>query len=140
MKVQLNPAFDKISGKMNRIVFCGKKKEMVDDNIIGSYVYARVLSPKTAILSVIQDNMVLGFQIVTQKFNALKLDTAAYQTWIDQAAIYEAQLGRTVTAHQLFRSYYLTKYATTLGVFVNPTDLSAGSSLSWADRDSRVWS
>lgn len=140
MKVQLNPALDNLSGKLSRIVFFAKAKEMVDDSIIASHTYARALSPKTAILSIRQANIVYAFQIVTQKFNTLKLDAVAYQTWVDEAAAQELALGRTVTAHQVFRSYYLTSYVNTLGVDVYPTDLSVGASLSWVDRASRVWS
>ncbi|MDH4127639.1 MAG: hypothetical protein OEV44_02715 [Spirochaetota bacterium] len=140
MKVQLNPAFDKLSGRLNRIVFFSKAKEMVDDSIIASHTYARALSPRTSELSIVQANIILAFQIVTQKFNALKLDAVAYQTWVTEAAVQEALLLRTVTAIQLFRSFYLTKYVSTLGVFVQPIDLSNGTSLSYVDRDSRVWS
>ncbi len=140
MKVQLNPTFDKLSGKANRIVFFAKQKEMVDDSIIASFTYARPLTRKTLALSIVQENIVLAFQIVTQKFNELKLDVVAYQTWIDQAAVLETQLGREVTAHQVFRSFYTTKYVSTLGVFVVPLDISAGTSLNYVDRDSRNWS
>ena len=140
LKVQLNPSIDKLSGKLNRILFFGKKKEMVDDNIIGSFTYARALNPKSSNTSVNQDNLVLAFQIINIKYNELKLDVTAYGTWFNQAAIEEATLGRTVTVNQLFTSFYLGKYVATLGTAVNPTDLSAGTSLSWVDRDSRVWS
>lgn len=139
MKVQLNPTIDKLSRKIERIVFCAKGMKMVDDNIVGSYTYARALGVKTAESSIIQDNIVRVFQLVTQKYNALKQDSSAFQTWLDQSAVYEAQLGRTVTAHQLFRAYYMAKYPATLGVWVKPSDLSNGTTLNWADRDTRVW-
>ncbi len=140
LKVQLNPTFDKISGKLNRIVFFAMKKELVDDNIVASQTYARALSPKSGIQSIVQDNIVLAFQLVVNKFNALKLDAAAYLTWTSEAEAMSILYKRTVTAYQMFMSYYMTKYASTLGVYVKPTDLSAGTSLNFADRASRIWS
>ncbi|MDH5681831.1 MAG: hypothetical protein OEZ36_09600, partial [Spirochaetota bacterium] len=101
---------------------------------------ARQLGVRTVPTSILQDNIKTAFTILVSKFNALKLDNPAYQTWNDQSDYYEQTLGRYVSAYQLFMSYYMTKYVSTLGSEVFPTDLSAGTSLSWGDRDSRTWS
>ena len=141
MKVNLHPMFTGLSGKLGNIVYVTLAKQMVDGQVIkDAGTYARQLGIKTAPNSIQQDNIILAFTIVVNKFNSLKLDTANYQTWQDQADYYEQTLGRYTTAYQLFMSFYMTKYNTTLGAYVQPTDLSNGTSLSWADRDTRLWS
>jgi len=133
--------FTGLSGKLGNIVYVTMAKEMVDGKVIrDSYTYAKQLGVRTVPTSILQDNIKTAFTILVSKFNALKLDNPAYQTWNDQSDYYEQTLGRYVSAYQLFMSYYMTKYVSTLGSEVLPTDLSAGTSLSWGDRDSRTWS
>ncbi|GMT50164.1 MAG: hypothetical protein IEMM0008_1703 [bacterium] len=141
MKVNLHPMFTALSGSLGKIVYTTLGKEMVDGEVIrDSATYAKQKGVRTAPLSIVQDNIQLAFTILIAKFNALKLDTSAYQTWRDEADILEQSLRRYTTAYQLFLSYYMTAYVSTLGTFVQPADLSAGASLTWTDRASRIWS
>lgn len=141
MKVDLHPMFEGLSGKMGNFVYVTLGKEMVDGEVIrDAGTYARKKERRTAAKSIMQNNITLAFTISINKFNVLKLDIPNYQTWKDQADYYQLTLGRYVTAYQLFLSYYMTKYNNTLGTPVKPFDLSAGTSLSWSDRESRLWS
>ncbi|MDH4130092.1 MAG: hypothetical protein OEV44_15145 [Spirochaetota bacterium] len=88
----------------------------------------------------VQENLTKAFQITISKWNALKLDSTALLTWQVKADELEQSLGRYTTSHQVFMSFYLTSYASTLGVEVTPTDLSNGTSLNFADRHTRIWS
>ena len=134
----MNKMFRGLSGNMGRIVYVTRGKEMVDGVVIkDSGTYAREKGVKTAPTPIKQDNIILAFTILINKLNTLKLDTTSYQTWKDQADYYQQTLGRYLTAYQLFISYYMTKYANTIGTPVKPFDLSAGTSLSWTDKDSR---
>ena len=124
MKINLHPMFTGLSGALGNIVYVTLGKEMVDGKVIrDSYTYAKQKGVRTAPTSIEQDNIVAAFSIVINRFNLLKVDTAAYQTWQDQADYYEQSLGRYTTAYQLFMSYYMTKYNSTL-----------------ADRTTRIWS
>ncbi len=141
MKISLHPMFTALSGSLGKIVYTTLGKEMVDGEVIrDSGTYAKQKGVRTAPLSIQQDDIQLAFTILIAKFNALKLDTLAYQTWRDEADSLEQSLRRYTTAYQLFLSYYMTAYISTLGTSVKPTDLSAGASLSWVDRVSRLWS
>jgi len=140
MKVQLNPLVSGFSGRAGNLVVADKALEMVDTSIVGSRTWARVYVGLNASASLGQWNIVLLFQLTTNYFNLLKADTAAYATWVAEAAAYQASLGRVVTAIMLFRSFYQQKFLSILGANATPLSLSNGTSLSWADRDTRVWS
>ena len=84
-----------LSGKLGNIVYVTQGKEMVDGRVIrDSYTYAKQLGVRVAPSSIYQVNIALAFSIVIVKFNALKLNTTAYQIWQDQSDYYEQTLGR----------------------------------------------
>ncbi|HEO65644.1 MAG TPA: hypothetical protein ENI73_07215 [Spirochaetes bacterium] len=139
MKITLHPMFEKLSGALYNIVCVTRKKELVDTPTnYGSSTYIRSKGRRQG-NSIRQDNLQLAFKILVDKFKALQADTTAHQTWMDQAQVYEQLLGRYLTAYQLFLSYFMTQYTTTLSSCVKPVDLSPGLSLSWTDRNSRSW-
>ena len=140
MKVNLHPIIKKLSGKIKGLVFVSKKNQMVgDENKINTEVYIRSVYKKLKPPSIKQTNMNTAFKIMASRFNELKTDTLAYETWKTEAKILETKLNRTVTAYLLFTTYYMTNYTHTLGIDVLSNSLSNGSSLSWQDRDTRLW-
>ncbi len=139
MKITLHPMFEKLSGALYNIVCVARKKELVDAPASwGTSTYLRSKGKRQG-NSIRQDNMQLAFKILINQFKALQANTTDYQTWMDQALKYEELLGRYLTAYQLFLSYFMTQYTSTLSSYVKPFDLSPGLSLSWTDRHSRNW-
>ncbi len=140
-KVDLAWPVNGISGLFDGAVYVKIGKVMVDgQTIIDAETYMRTRGVRTAPLSVSQENLTLAFQITISKWNVLKLDSAALLTWQVKADQLEKSLGRYTTSHQVFMSFYLTSYVSTLGVEVTPADLSAGTTLNYVDRHSRIWS
>lgn len=140
MKVQLNPVLEGLKGTIGNLVFADKKLQMVDDSIVQSYTWCRRYVGLNPSSSSQQFNIVILFRLITDYFNTLKADPTAYPTWVSEAMYYQGQLGRTVTVMQLFRSYYSQKFLSFFSPWATPAALSAGSSLSWADRETRTWS
>lgn len=64
----------------------------------------------------------------------------AFATWDQEAQLLTVSLDYNISPYQLFVGYFIEKYALELGTLVYPTQLSAGASLNYADRASRVWS
>ncbi len=138
MKLQLNPIFETLSGKLKNLVFVSKKL-VTKDNKTNENVYIRSYPKKRQKTSILQDNLNIALKIIVQNFKDLKSDETAYQTWKDQAKQMEEELDRSLTAYLLFSTYYLTKYTHTLGSEVLPKDLSNGTSLNWEHRNTRSW-
>ncbi|MDH5681094.1 MAG: hypothetical protein OEZ36_05885 [Spirochaetota bacterium] len=141
-KVQLDPAFMKWSGELGNFVYVSRGKTVVDGVVIkDSYQIVRQKGVRTAPFTQKQINVQTAFQIVKDKWNLLKANATALASWQDQANALEVELNRdSITSHQVFVSYFMEKYFDTLGSMVTPADISDGTSLSYADRGTRVWS
>ncbi len=139
MEITLHPMFEKLSGALYNIVCVTRKKELVDTPTSwGTSTYLRSKGKRQG-NSIRQDNMQLAFKILINQFKALQANSTAHQTWVDQALLYENLLGRGLSTYQLFLSYFMTQYTSTLTSYVKPFNLSSGLSLSWADRNARTW-
>ncbi len=140
MKVQFQPILEKLSGKIKDLVFVAKTRPLVDEKALTNpEVYIRSMPKRTAPTSIRQDNLNKAFKILTFKFRELKESPSAYESWKVEASILQERFNRHLNAYQLFISYYMTKYTSTLGIDVQPNNLPNGTSPNWQDRSTRSW-
>ncbi len=140
MKVQFQPILEKLSGKIKDLVFVAKTRPLVDEKALTNpEVYIRSMPRRTAPTSIRQDNLNKAFKILTLKFRELKENSSAYETWKVEASRLQDQFNRHLNAYQLFISYFMALYTSTLGIDVQSNDLSNGISLNWQDRSTRSW-
>ncbi len=141
MKVELNPILEKLSGRIKDLVFVVKNKTLLSKGTIKDpVVYIRSAPKKSAPPSIKQDHLNQAFKILIAKFKELKQDAEAYKTWQIEAKRIRDTENRSLTAYNLFTSFYMTAYTHTIGIDVTPNNLSDGISLNWQDRFSRSWS
>ncbi len=134
MKLQLNPIFEKLSGKLKGLVFVSYKEQ-----IDGIATYIRSSPKRVKPLSQKQKNLNRAFQILSQKYKELKADTLSFATWQMEANRLKREQNRSWTAYKLFQSYFMKHYTQTIGLSTEPIDLSPGASLSYNDRSTRTW-
>ncbi len=134
MKLQLNPIFEKLSGKLKGLVFVSYKEQ-----IDGIATYIRSSPKRVRSKSQKQKNLNRAFQILSQKYKKLKTDTPSFATWQTEANKLKREQNRSWTAYKLFQSYFMKKYTQTIGLPTEPIDLSPGASFSYNDRSTRTW-
>ncbi len=134
MKLKLNPIIDKISGKLQNLIFISPKKGL------GSFQsYVRTPPKPRNSLSIKQINSSKAFKIIVQKYHELKSDLTAYQTWKTASDNLRQTENRYWTVYKLFMSIYMKKYTQNIGLPTEPIDLSSGSSLDYEHRNTRIW-
>lgn len=75
--------------------------------------------------SIKQLNQQKAFSILLSDYQNLKNNhPVEYQSWLDEAKVFESKLQRTVTVVQLYTAFFLVKYQAELGQDVEPTILT----------------
>lgn len=136
MKVWPSDIIVGLSGRLQNIVFQKKVNNMHG----GTKISARsFISPRNP-MSIRQENIRAVTLLIIIAWYVLKVDSVAYATWQAEAIVQTTAAGVYISTYRLFLGFFLDLYSTRYSTYSRCTGFSNGTSLSWVDRDSRIFS